>query len=574
MSVFNFSKANCQNCYKCLRTCPVKAIKIKDEQAEIVEERCIDCGQCLIVCPQHAREIKSDLAEIKEAIANRKRVIASVAPSFAGAFEMDHAGQFVAALKTLGFYIVEETAVGAEVVAKFYKRYMEEQRMDNIITTSCPATNYLVQKYFPSLSKYLTPVVSPMLAHGKLMKHEYGMESYVVFIGPCIAKKEEAVEFEHEGIINAVLTFDELSKWLKEEKIVLRDLKPQDFDKKSYRGGSGFPLRGGVFESFLEQGESPYEMIHVDGIKECMELFRTIEEGKIHHVYVEANVCDGSCIGGLGMPQDGDSSFQKKKRIEDYVKQKEKKPPFFSYPSEGSIHLSKVFFEKPIVKKQASEEEIDMILRKMGKYEAIDELNCSACGYNTCREKAQAVFEGMAEINMCLPHMRNKAERLTNVIFENTPNIIIIVDEEMHIKEFNPKAEKAFNARAIDVKNKPISILMDDSCFYKAKEMEGELLNEKKAYPQYDLVLQQSILYLKEQNVILAIMADVTAEEKHSKELVRVKQNTLDAAQQVIEKQMRVAQEIASLLGETTAETKAILTKLKKIAIGENGDGK
>ena len=151
LSVFNFSKANCQNCYKCLRTCPVKAIKIKDEQAEIVEERCIDCGQCLIVCPQHAREIKSDLAEIKEAIANRKRVIASVAPSFAGAFEMDHAGQFVAALKTLGFYIVEETAVGAEVVAKFYKRYMEEQRMDNIITTSCPATNYLFE-IFSSLS--------------------------------------------------------------------------------------------------------------------------------------------------------------------------------------------------------------------------------------------------------------------------------------------------------------------------------------------------------------------------------------------------------------------------------------
>jgi len=552
----------------------VKAIKIKDEQAEIVEERCIDCGQCLIVCPQHAREIKSDLAEVKEAIAEQKRVIASVAPSFAGVFEMDYAGQFVAALKALGFHIVEETAVGAEIVAKFYKQYMEEQRMENVITTSCPSANYLVQKYFPSLAKYLAPVVSPMLAHGKLLKHEYGMESYVVFIGPCIAKKEEAMEFQHEGIINAVLTFDEISKWFEDEKIVLRDLAPQDFDKKSYREGSGFPLTGGVFKSFLKQEESFYEMIHVDGIRECMDLFQSMQEGKLHHVYVEANVCGGSCIGGLGMPQNGDSTYQKRKRVQDYVNQKENKPPFFSYPFESSIHFSKVFFEKPIAKKQASEEDINMILRKMGKYEAADELNCSACGYNTCREKAQAVFEGMAEINMCLPHMRNKAERLTNVIFENTPNIIIIVDEEMLIKEFNPKAEKAFQVRAIDVKNKPISILMDDSCFYKAKEMEGELLNEKKAYPQYDLVLQQSILYLKEQNVILAIMADVTAEEKHTEELIRVKQNTLDAAQQVIEKQMRVAQEIASLLGETTAETKAILTKLKKIALGENGDEK
>jgi iron only hydrogenase large subunit-like protein/uncharacterized Fe-S cluster-containing protein len=554
-----------------LSTCPVKAIKIKDEQAEIVEELCIGCGQCLAVCPQHAREVKSDLVEIKEAIADRKRMLASVAPSFIGAFEMADEGQIVAALKSLGFSIVEETAIGADVVAKFYKQYMEENRLENLITTSCPSANYLVERYFPSLVKYLTPLVSPMLAHGKLMKHYYGMDSYTVFIGPCMSKKAEAMDFQHEGIIDAVLTFDELLKWFEDEKIILKDLEAQPFDQKSYKGGCGFPLRGGVIESFFEKEETFYEIINADGIKECINLFESMEKGNINNVCIEANVCDGGCVGGLGMPQNGDDFFQRNKRIKEYVRKKEKSHTTAYEPLVKSIKFSKAFFNRSVKKPKASEKEIQTILRKMGKYEAIDELNCGTCGYNTCREKAQAVFHGMAEINMCLPYMRSKAERMTNVIFENTPNIIIIVDENMRIKEFNPKAEKVFKVKAVDIKNQPVSVLIDDSCFYRAKEMKGALLNEKIAYEQHGLVLQQSMLYLEQQNVIFAIMTDVTAEEKRSEELIHVKQNALDTTQEIIEKQMRVAQEIASLLGETTGETKVTLTRLKEL-IDKNGD--
>ncbi|MCT4618853.1 MAG: 4Fe-4S binding protein [Marinisporobacter sp.] len=574
MSILNFSQANCKNCYKCLRACPVKAIKIRNEQAEIVEDLCIGCGQCLMVCPQNARQIKSDLKEVRKVIKNERKMIASIAPTFAGAFSMADTGQIVAALKAIGFSIVEETAIGAEIVARLYKNHLESGKYKNLITTSCPSGNYLVEKYFPSLIKYLAPVVSPMIAHGKILKHAYGMDSYVVFIGPCTGKKIESINFQHKDTIDAVLTFEELKKWLEEENIILKDLVTQPFDRESSKKGCGFPLEGGVLKSFLNEDKEKHEVIKVDGIDQCIKVFESIESGNIENACIEVNTCRGSCVAGSGMPKSEKDFYKREKKIKEYVKNKKDSLEDKGCENLQHIDFSKKFFDRNIKKKKASEEEITCILRKIGKYEPEDELNCGGCGYNTCREKAQAVYEGMAELNMCLPFMRSKAERLTNVIFENTPNIIILVDEDLHVKEFNPTAERIFNIMAEEIKDKPISVIMDEKMFKKVKETKEDFIGQKVAYPQYGVVLLQSILYLEKQDVLLAIMTNTTMEEKHKKELVRVKEKTIDAAQKVIEKQMRVAQEIASLLGETTAETKMILTRLKQITLDENGDAK
>jgi PAS domain S-box-containing protein len=199
-------------------------------------------------------------------------------------------------------------------------------------------------------------------------------------------------------------------------------------------------------------------------------------------------------------------------------------------------------------------------------------LNCGGCGYNTCREKAQAVFEGMAEKNMCLPFMRGKAESVTNVIFENTPNIILFIDEKLNILEINPTGQKIFGVKEDFIKERPISIIMDEEPFKLVRDSRKSLLAQRVSYPDYGVVLLQNIMYLEKQNVILAIMSNITKEEKQRDELKRVKENAIDAAERVIEKQMRVAQEIASLLGETTAETKVTLTKLKNIALQETGE--
>lgn len=575
MNLINFSKANCKNCYRCLRSCPVKAIQIKDEQANIIEDRCIACGHCLSACPQDARNIKSDIIQIKEAIKSGINVIASLAPSFAGAFDMSDPGQLAAALKRLGISIVEETAVGADIVTKQYKSYMAETGRTNLITTCCPSANYLIEKYHPSLIPYMIPIASPMLAHGRLLKHIHGSDTYVVFIGPCIAKKAEAFGMQYLGSIDAVLTFEELDQWFLEESLDLKQLVPVDFDHTASTEGRQYPISGGVVKSLSkEDNDQGYELLKVDGISKCMEVFQALEAGQLKNVCVEVSICEGSCLGGPGMPKGNKNYYECYSRVREYARARKASPSVCSGKDAvvDSISFSRSFYDKTIKASPAAEADLIKVLSGMGKLTPADELNCGACGYNSCREKAKAVLDGMAEMYMCLPYMRSKAESLTNVIFDQSPNIIMLIDEDLKVKEFNPTAERLFNICAQEAKDKPIGLLMDDSDFASVIKTGQNIYKQKIQLSQYSLVFMMNLIYLEKQSHILAIITDITLDERHQEELTKVKQNTLEAAQKVIIKQMRVAQEIAGLLGETTAETKVILTKLKEIVIGESGD--
>lgn len=575
MNFINFSKANCKNCYRCLRSCPVKAIQIKDEQANIIEDRCIACGHCLPSCPQDARNIRSDIKQIKEAINSGRTVIASIAPSFAGAFDMSDPGQMVAALKQLGVSKVEETAIGADIVTKLYKDYMKKTRNENLITTCCPSANYLIEKYHPSLIPYMIPVASPMLVHGRLLKHTLGSDTYVVFIGPCVAKKAEAFGMQYLGSIDAVLTFEELNQWLLEESIDMKSLAPVPFEHKTSMKGRQYPISGGVVDSLSNADqESDYTLLKVDGFSKCQEVFRALEMGLIKNTCVEVSICEGSCLGGPGMPKYNNNYFKYYQNIREYTQNSEASASglleFSAFPD--NISFSKSFYDKSIQASPVTEGELSKILNGMGKFTHDDELNCGACGYNSCREKAKAVLGGMAEMSMCLPYMRSKAESLTNVIFDQSPNIIMLLDEDLRVKEFNPTAERLLRISAQEVKDKPIGLLMDDSGFVSVIKTKTNIYKQKMPLLQYGLVFMMNLVYLEKQKYIMAIMTDITLDEKHQEELAKVKDNTLEAAQKVITKQMRVAQEIAGLLGETTAETKVILTKLKELVIGEAGD--
>lgn len=572
MSNINFSKADCKNCYKCLRSCPVKAIKFENEQATIDEQRCIECGHCLTICPQNAREIKSDLDTIKKAINSGKKVVASLAPSFASFFDVHH-GKVVSALKKLGFSIVEETAVGAEIVSELYNDYIVDNRQDVYITTSCPSANYLVEKYFEEIIPYLIPTVSPMIAHGKLLKNKLGQDSFVVFIGPCLAKKSEFDSYSKDNIIDAVLTFDELNYWIAELGIEINDLDEDKFNSNPYSKGQGFPLGGGIIEAMGEKlQESPLTVINVSGMEECIEVFNSIKNGDLKGVLIEASACKGSCIGGPVMIKNGENYYTKLRKIRDYISTRKNYNDPINTEAPKEISFYREFNKKFVKKTIATEEQIIAIMKEMGKVELKDELNCGVCGYNTCKEKAQAVFEGMAETNMCLHYMRTKAESLANEIVESTASNVILLDGEMNVREINPAAQAIFKIASQNIIGKPISLLIDDEDFKKVRESGESIMGKKVAYPKYGVVFVANIVYLRKQDMVLISMINIMGEEKNKKELMKVKENTLNAAQEVIEKQMRVAQEIASLLGETTAETKIILTKLKKIVAGEDGE--
>lgn len=567
MNYLNFSSANCKNCYKCLRSCPVKAIKFKNEQAEIVNDRCIACSHCLSICPQNARRIVSDLEKVKKAILSGRKVIASVAPSFAGYFDTTPK-KIITLLRTLGFLYVEETAIGAGIVSELYKDYIENYRIDNYITTCCPSANYIIEKYYPDLIKYMIPVVSPMIAHAKALRKFYGEDSFIVFIGPCMGKKIESESFFYKEVIDSVLTFDEISDWAEELNILMEALEDSEFDRESSINGKGYPVFGGIVKAVqAEITKRNLEVISVSGVEDCIELFKGIQKQEVKNSFIEVSACAGSCIGGPKMVKDEKGYYKRMQKVKAYMK---KNSANNEVHIPDNINFSRTFIDKSLSKEAASEEQVVKILAEMGKYSIEDELNCGVCGYNTCREKAQAIYEGMSESNMCLHYMRNRAESLSNVIFENTLSPIILLDGDMKVKEINPSAQRAFMVSAEYIKNKPITLLINDEDFLYVKETRNNILSKKVFYRKYNLTFMETVVYLPKQDLVMVALVDITEVEKNKVKLLELKENTINAAQQVIEKQMRVAQEIASLLGETTAETKMTLTKLKKVVQGEN----
>lgn len=574
MKYMNFSKANCKNCYKCLRACPVKAIKFKNEQAEIEEDRCIACGHCLSICPQNARQVLSDLDNVKYIVNLSTPVIVSIAPSFAGFFDVEE-GKVITALKKLGFSYVHETAYGAELVAKLYNEYVEVHQQDNYITTSCPSANYLVEKYHPELVKYMIPTVSPMLAHGKILKQVYGKDSIVVFIGPCHAKKVEVEEYKEEKIINSVLTFQEVKAWLKEEAIHLEDLEVSEFEHNDLSGGRRFPLDGGILECMGGNFKNrSLNTISVTGTEDCMEIFKSMEQGKLKNCFVEVSSCKGSCVGGPKMIKDEEGYYTRFNKVRNYINKRVKSTELEEVSIPEGIVFSRAFKDKEIIKESPRDEEIVKIMRQMGKYAKEDELNCGVCGYNTCREKAEAVYEGMAETSMCLHFMRSKAESLSNVIIENTPNCLILLDGDMRIKEINPAAENTFLVDKENIVGKPITVLLEDEDFKKVKETGESVIGKKVVYGKYNAVFIINAIYLEKQDAVLITLVNIIDEERNREEIIRIKRNALNAADEIIQKQMRVAQEIAGVLGETTAETKLILMELRKVISGESGEVK
>ncbi len=560
MWIIDFFKSNCKNCYACVRACPVNAIQVQAEQAKIVKERCIGCGKCLKVCPKNAKHVQSELEKVKTYLKQEGKVVASVAPSFAALFDKG-SEKLPAALKKLGFDVVEETVVGAELVTEVYEAYSKMPGDQCYMTSCCPTVNALIQKHYPEVIPFLIPVVSPAACHGKMIKRHYGKETKVVFIGPCLSKKIEGIE---EESIDAVLTFEELLEWIKEEKIDWENLQTMPFDATEERQRR-YPIVGGMTHTIKDQS-LPRKIIQIDGVDECIDMMPHIMKGAFKNTLIEIHGCRQSCISGAGMPQDGVNIYERRERIKKYAEEQSiEVAPEEEKTITDSINLHKEFHNLKHQLKIPSEEEIESILNSIGKETKLDELNCGSCGYKTCRDKAIAVFNDMAEPNMCLPFMRQKAETLTNIIFEATPNLIIMVNEALEVIEINPAARKFFDLSK-DISNRlPVSALMDEESFKEVRRMKKSILNQKIFLHGIDATVVQSIIWSDYHAIMVWIANDVTYDEKKNKQLQNMKIEAIDMAQQVINKQMTVAQEIASLLGETTAETKVTLTKLKQL---------
>lgn len=537
---------------------------MKDGQACVNDERCIACGTCLLVCPQQAKEIISDRLAIQSMLQGKAPVCVSIAPALAAAWPRASLGQVITALKRLGFAHVSQTSVGAAVVSQAYQKLLDRGRIhaNPMLTTACPAVVRYVEGYYPDLVPLLAPVGSPLLVHARMLKAFYP-GAQVVFIGPCLAKKEEAARPHNVGVIDGVLLYSEIKEWLEEKGIDPATLPASDWCELDQELAAMYPSSGGLLRYLDGKGQLLLEASGLEQVKDALEGMR---QGGLTATLVECNACAGGCLDGPGMPRE-ESLLKRKERLIKFqaslpkVSPKERVLPTVSTACD--------YRPNPVKVVNHSEHEILKVLSKIGKTTPEAELNCGACGYTTCREKAAAVIDGMAELDMCMPYMRSRAESLANLVMQSTANAIIVVDKDLIIQDFNPAAERMFVRQASKVIGQPIGQIIPDDDFRSVRDSGEWVIGKRVVYSNLGLVTMQTINPLKSEELILGVIADVTKFELQERALSHVRAETLEKAQEVINKQMRVAQEIAGLLGEVTADSKMLLLNLIKLVQGE-----
>lgn len=552
-SLITLVENNCKSCLKCVRNCPTKSIRFVHNRPNIVEEECIHCGKCYLCCPQSAKQIHSDLNQVKEWIADKKQVICSVAPSYQVIWK-DYS-KLKQALLELGFSHVEETAKGAYVVSEQYGTLLQEKQMNNIIETCCPSIVEMIEKEFPDLVKYLSPVASPMVVHGRMLKEKYP-NAYVVFLSPCIAKQHEILDERFSDAVDAIISMPEMDTWITNTEFNESCAESEENIARIY------PISGGIIKTLDHL--NGYKTLAVEGINRCRAVLESILHGHLNGYFFELNACEGGCLGGPYMLAYKDNEWLAQSLIsanENKDKIKASKHEF----------TKAVYMDKSVKKEVFTEEQIYEVLCSMGKSTRSKQLDCGACGYDTCREKAIAVLAGKSDPLHCLPYALERAQSESNLIIQHSPNGIIVLNSNHKIKEINPSALRLLGLQNYSVKgfeveavlpSEQLMHVLNSNC-HEVKYIVEEIRGGEK-------VCDIAVLPLVEEEAFVLILMDLTNRREQEEKMRKIRKDTIESTQKVIDKQMRVVQEIASLLGETTAETKVVLTKLNKAIDGDD----
>lgn len=552
---------HCKNCYKCVRHCPVKAIEVKNQQAQICADECILCGECTIICPQKTKGAISEIAQLQEALATGRPVIASLAPScfayFFASFETIRA-----AMLELHFADAFETAEGAYLVKSAYEKLIDEQPGKVWISSCCSSVNLLIGKYYPEALPYLAPVDTPMQVHARLLKDRYP-DALIAFVAPCVAKKAE--RYSEGSKVDFVISFEELERLFAIAGVAIKAGK--DGQAPNYLS-RGFPADGGIVASMARSGACDY--VSVSGYNACVQAIRDILGGTVSTCFVEMSLCEGSCIGGPSFRKKGYSLLNSRLQVQKHA-------AAASYAEDYNIRSGLVLsraFPPPAhaARKFPSVEQIVAVLRKMGKSSPEDELNCGMCGYSSCRDKAVAILAGKAEVNMCLPFMHERAESFSNHIINITPNAILSVDMDLKVQQINQAACEIFRLTPEDVLKQPVSRILDEFIFVDMI-MEGKEKMEKTAFlPEYNAYLNQVFLFDKESGMVVCIMKDISKDRQKRNLSMKKKIQAAAMADEIADKQLRIVHEIASLLGETAAETQIAVRDLKETIMMDDED--
>jgi len=561
-------QAQCHDCYKCVRGCPVKAIRVTVGHATVMPERCIACGACVTACPSGAKVVRDDTALVVQLLENRPRVVVSLAPSFVSEFEGIEAPQLIAALRKLGFLGVSETALGAQQVSAWVARELDSTEGRIMLSTACPVAVDLVQKYHPERVPNLAPVHSPLLAHAELLRAHLGPDIAVVFVGPCIAKKLEAEA--HPGLLEAVLTFEELRIWFVQEGIDPAALVPTEEDRfllGPAAEGALYPVEGGMAEATrINMRGSNTRFMTLSGLGPIQGALRELPEPKGRNIFLELLACEGGCV--CGPKASRREAVASRMQVLDYAREEPG-----ACPRTPEAPVASLYRPNPLVETAFGEEEILPVLERIGKRGPEDELNCGACGYDSCRELARAILDGRAEGRMCVSNMRNLAQKKANALLRTLPFGVVILGQELEVIECNEEFVRLMGEDAWLVHETQPDLagthlekfLSFTEYFQKVLDSGEEIIRE--SIPCGERTLSVTIFTVEAHRVIGALLLDVT-------ETDRRQQQVIEKAQQVIQNMMANVQEIAFSLGRNAAKSEGILNSIiEEFAVRERSGG-
>ncbi len=547
--------AECQDCYKCVRGCPVKAIKVENHHASIIPELCIHCGHCVDICPVNAKCVRDDLGKLRLLLSKKQKIVISLAPSWKSEFPNLAKEKMIAGLKLLGISEVSETALGAEEVNSNLSIYLKETSGIKI-STACPTVVELVEKYFPQLVTCLIPFDSPLLAHSKILKAYFGENYYIGFIGPCISKKIESDN--HQELLDFAITFKDLHRFFAESKIDPYKLDADsnnDFLPQSAKEGSLYPVEGGMIDTMLIDKDTDYQCFAISGTDDICKLFTDlVKRGVDKNIFLETLSCKGGCINGPACIKEKSYLLKEIDIINnnEFVGIKtERKPDLDICQDYNYIAIS-----NPVQK----EISITEVFRKIGKFRPEDEKNCGGCGYNTCREFAQAIIDGKAEASMCVSYLRTLAQKKANALFRTMPSGVIIVDKDMIIQETNVNffkilgLEDQFATDAIDLDGARLDRMISFTGMFKKVLDEGnDILDKELRYGEKYFKI--SIFSIEKHELVGAVLQDITLPSV-------ARGHTISQAKAVINKNLDMVQKIAFLLGENAAEVEIALNSI------------
>ena len=550
-------KNECNDCYKCIRGCHIKAIRIQGGSASVINDKCIACGHCVQICPAGAKRVRNDIDVVKALFLTGKKVYVSLAPSWAGVYNISKE-KMIAVLKKLGFAGVSETALGAQEVSIETAKMLNSADKGLFISSACPVIDDYIRLYKPEFAKCITPVASPALTHCGLLKDMLGEDIRVVFIGPCIAKKNEADS--HPDLMSVALTFDELNYWIKEEFIDIDTIEPDEschFVPENAYEGALYPLEGGMNETIKQVGVDNVTFIDVSSLESFDKSLQNINPDKIENkIFVEALACSGGCINGPCLSSEKSrilitSDIYANTKYRDEV------------PKEPRKVVSQEYLPAPVEKVEYPIEQITKALRKISKHSEEDELNCSGCGYASCREFVNALISGDAEPSQCVSYMRKIAVRKAAAMLRCMPSAVVIVDSNMEIVEANDSFEhmflseemyEIFSSRQDGMTGASIDRIVPFSELFKSALDRGKDIHQEH-YALEDKVYDISIFTIEDNELVGAVISDVTKSEMDRSKIAQ-------KAREVITKNITTVQEIASLLGEHMVETELLLSSI------------